>query len=72
MNHYKMKAEGGHVGARVGRAPVLVAELSIRVMNDGTIQITGPLNNKDLCLRVLAAAKEQIEQAEASQLVSSN
>lgn len=70
--NYRMKAEGGHIGARMMGQPTLAAELHIKVMSDGTIQITGPLTEKQVCIDILNAAKEQIENADVNQLVSSN
>lgn len=71
--HYKMHCEGIKVGASFGNTqPPPPVELSILLHWDGRIQITGPLNDKEFCLRMLDSAKEQIINSDVKQLVSSN
>lgn len=69
--NYKMHCEGIKVGAVFGNQPPPV-ELGITLFWDGRIQITGPLNDKEFCLRMLESAKEQIMNSNVNQLVSSN
>lgn len=73
MNHYRLKAEGGHIGADIfGTPEPPPIELKIVVRPNGQIQITGPLTDKNLCLEILRSAADQITKADNSQLVSSN
>jgi hypothetical protein len=65
-----MKAEGGHIGATMSN-PV-IAELRVTVKSNGELQITGPLQDKQLCLDILEEAKKQIAGASTEQLISSN
>lgn len=69
--NYKMHCEGVKVGAAFGNQPPPV-ELHISLSWDGRIQITGPLNDKEFCLRMLDSAKEHIVNSDMNQLVSSN
>lgn len=71
MTHYSMHCEGVKVGAAVGGQPKPI-ELKIIAFPDGKVNIVGPLTDKEFCLFMLDSAKKLIEEAEATQLVSSN
>ncbi len=50
--------------------PAKIAEMVITLNNDGSIFVTGPLENKPLCDALLAGAKSVVEAGAKTTLVS--
>lgn len=76
MAHYKIHCEGGHVGADIfGSKEPELPPVEIKILawtNTGQVQLTGPLNDKELCIKILEAAKEQILKSKPADLKSLN
>jgi len=72
MNHYRMKAEGGHIGATRGSPAQPVAELTIKLQEAGVVHITGPLNQKELCMDMLTEALKIVASSTPDLFVSND